>query len=54
MLFRDYNPRKENPLVMKETETRKLTWKDKFKRDLMRENFEAVEKARANKNKDIK
>ena len=39
---------------MKETESKRLTWKDKFKRDLMRENMNGVEKARANRKRDIK
>ena len=54
MLFRDPCIKKENPLAMKDTETKKLTWKDKFKRDLMRENMTAVERAKANKKRDIK
>ena len=39
---------------MKETENRRLTWKDKFKRDLLRENMIAVERAKVNRKRDIK
>lgn len=42
MLFRSQETKTENPFALKEAETRKLSWKERFRRDLFGDNFTKV------------
>lgn len=54
MLFERTANSRENPFVLKTFEGKKLNWKEKFKRDLFRENLKFVETVKAMKKRDIK
>lgn len=54
MIF-DNNPmNKANLFPSRAFESKKLTWKDKFRRDLFRQNLKQIELVHARKKKDMK
>jgi hypothetical protein len=54
MIFEKSETQREGRYLPKAFETKKLTWKDKFKRELFRENLKQIQTAKARRKREIK